>query len=191
MTFAPPRVMPALRTLLALVVVAACTPRASAPRVIEHPLGESTAPGPFTPPPLAKETQHTTEVYGGPLTGAPATPAPTIASSPGAAAPPTSPEVAAPTAAVPAPVAAPTQYTGGTTSTVVQEPNARIPSTPSGVASETTAGTPSGVTTPASTEPATPSGAPETTNVPASPVPSGTPDVPATGVMTPPPPSEP
>lgn len=187
MTFAPPRVMPALRALLLATSVAACTPRASAPRVIEHPLGESTAPGPFTPPPLAKETQRT-EVYGGLLTGAPVAPAPTIALSHGAAAPPTSPAAAAATAA--APVAAPTQYTGGTASTVVQEPHARIPSTPSGVASETTSGTPSGVT-PAAAEPTTPSGAPDTTNVPASPVPSGTPDVPATGVMTPPPPSEP
>ena len=172
--------MPARRvSLLALVLAAACAPRARAPRgPIEHPLGVSTAPGPVTPPPLATQTASTVApVTSGLITGAPAAQVPTQSSSPAAVAPPTSP------------VAAPTQYTGGTRSTVLQEPNARIPSTPSGVASETTAGTPSGATQPA--ESTTPSGVPETTGQPASAVPSGTPDVPATGVTAPPPPSEP
>jgi hypothetical protein len=186
--------MPALRASLVLLV-AACTPRAGAPQIIEHPLGESTAPGPVTPPPLARDAPRTTEVYAGPLTGAPTALTPASSLSPGAVAPPTSSQGPAeaphPAAAEGQhPVPAEAQYTGGTQSTVVQEPNARIPSTPSGVASETTAGTPSGVT-PAAAEPSTPSGVPDTTNVPASTVPSGTPDVPATGVTAPPPPSEP
>ncbi|MBV8762570.1 MAG: hypothetical protein JO257_35120 [Deltaproteobacteria bacterium] len=142
----------------------------------------STAPGPATPPPLATNSASTVEpVTSGLLTGAPAAQVPTMPSSPAAVAPPTSPAAA--------PVAAPVQYTGGTSSTVVQEPSARIPATPSGVASETTTGTPSGAT-PTST-PTTPSGVPDTTGQPASSVPSGTPDQPATGVLAPPPPSEP
>ena len=92
----------------------------------------------MTPPPLATPTASAVEpVTSGLITGAPAAQVPTQTSTPAAVAPPTSP------------VAAPTQYTGGTNSTVVQEPNARIPSTPSGVASETTTGTPSGATQPA------------------------------------------
>ncbi len=185
--------MPARRAItLSFLVAAACTPRARAPRgPIEHPLGVSTAPGPATPPPLATNRASAVQpVTSGLITGAPAAQVPTMPSSSAAVAPPTSPP-AAPVAAVApaAPVPAPTQYTGGTSSTVVQEPNARIPSTPSGVASETTAGTPSGAT-PASS-PSTPSGVPDTTGQPASPVPSGTPDQPATGVLAPPPPSEP
>jgi hypothetical protein len=116
----------------------------------------------MTPPPLATDRESTVEpVVSGLLTGAPAAPAPTAPLSSGAAAPPTSP------------VAAPAQYAGGTSSTVVDEPNPRIPATPSGVSNETNA---------SSAEPAT---------APASSVPSGTSDVPASGVLAPPPPSEP
>jgi 2-oxoglutarate dehydrogenase E2 component (dihydrolipoamide succinyltransferase) len=175
--------MSPLRVSLA-VALAACAPRAAAPTPSQtaHPLGESTAPGPAYLPPLAVD--NTPQSFTSrPLSSR--TPAVVDSRATAPAAPAAQP---APAAGAPAPAAS--AYTGGTSSTIVPDQTSRIPPTPSGVASETTTGTPSGVA------PGTPSGVVPTASEGANPTPpqttpSGTPDQPATGVLAPPPPSEP
>jgi hypothetical protein len=158
--------MSPLRACFAFVL-AACPPPSPTPAAeTAHPLGESTAPGPAVPPPLVVD--NTPQSFSSrPLssTGPGVVYSRPAAPAPAETAPATVPAAAPANAQAPAPA-----YTGGTSSTIAPNETSPVPTTPSGVSSETNQGTPSGV----------PANAP-----------SGTADQPATGVMAPPPPSEP